>query len=206
MRFKPLRALILLCGAAACADAAGTLLPNPDAEGISFRYSGAASGSHESSGTLAAGTDGLPAGGSWALARPDSLGGLVIAGFEATGPATGDLFILQLPDPEAGVHTCTLHGADGGCHGRLFLGVDLRDAAVTGGVYPVTSGTATIDELTDDWLRGAFDLTLAAPEGGEPLQVTDGAMDVEYATDVTLANGVACLARNLVEGRNERCL
>ena len=207
MHFRKLLPLLVMGVLAGCGEGE-TLLPNEgDPSGIAFHYSGTESGTHESGGDVQVGSDGLPAAGSWAIARPDSLGGLVIAGFEATGPGTGDLFILQIPDQAERAYACTLHGIDDGCHGRLFLGVSLADPAATDGVYVVVSGSVSLTELSDDRLRGSFSLGLAeSGEGTATLEIDQGEMDLPYAEDVTLANGIACLARNLVEGRNERCL
>ena len=206
MRIREMLAVVAIAGMLGC-EGGEALLPLAEGDGITFRYAGAASGSHESVGEVRVGGDGFPAAGDWAIARPDSLGGLVIAGFESTGESTGNLFVLQIPDQEARQYTCTLHGTDGGCHGSLFLGVDLEDPAAAGEVFQVVSGSATIAELGSGRLRGSFTLELReGGEGGATLQVSEGELDLEFDDDVTLANGIACLARNLMEGTNERCL
>ncbi len=98
--------------------------------GLEFTYDGARSGIYRSeAGSPATSPEGLPEFGSWSVARPDSLGGLVIAGFAPTGANEGDVFILQLDDIRVGsFEPCNVFGG-GGCHGRFFVGVILDDLA-----------------------------------------------------------------------------
>lgn len=197
--FLALAALLASCGEAPTA-------PPDGGGGLSFRYAGDATGSHRSSGAPVLAASGLPAPGTWAVARPDSLGGLVIAAFEQVAPGDGRLFILQLPDRAIGARACTVHGVDGGCHGRLFLGVDLDDASAVRATYQVVEGTVTLTAVGEARVRGSFALRLlGSADPGGSVVIEAGEMDVPLEEDVTLANGIACLARNLVEGRNGAC-
>jgi hypothetical protein len=189
-----------------CDTGAGPAGPGLEPEGLSFSYSGAAAGTYQSSGMLTLDTDGVPSLGSWAVARPDSLSGLVVAGFDRTDETKGNLFILQLTRRNPGEYTCSHPGTDGGCHGRLFIGVRPSDPAAVESVFHVTAGTTVLTTVGPDRAIGTFDLTLTRDGAeGEVIVVENGTMDVAFMNDVLLAHGLACLARNLEEGTNVPC-
>src|SRR5215213_1591532 len=83
MQFLCVPMVAVALSMAACSED-GTGPQEETPEGLSFRYSGASSGLHASKGVAQIAANGLPAFGTWAVARPDSIGGLVIAGFEKT--------------------------------------------------------------------------------------------------------------------------
>lgn len=180
--------------------------PGPDLEGLIFSYSGDLSGSYDGEGSIPSiGSSGRPEFGSWAVARPDSLDGLVIAGFDPTDTDMGDVFILQLNDVREGVfEPCGIFAA-GGCHGRFIVGVVLTDLATVQDAFEISSGRVEITEVADTRIRGTFEATFTSSDGTRSIDVTDGVIDVPFSNEASVSNGIACLARNLEEGTNEPC-
>jgi hypothetical protein len=173
--------------------------------GLEFTYGGDRSGSYTGDGVPTIGSGGLPEVSSWAIARPDSLGGMVIAAFEPSGETTGDLFILQLHPIGTGEFSpCGIVGGEG-CHGRLIIGVDTDDFSVVEDWFEIISGSVTLTEASSTRVRGTFSITLENQDETETITVDDGAIDVPYSSDPQLGHGLACLARNLKDGTNEPC-
>ena len=180
--------------------------PVESLEGLAFSYSGALSGSYDGDGNIPAiESNGRPEFGSWSVARADSLGGLVIEGFDPTGADVGDLFILQLDDIREGVFEPCGILAGGGCHGRFIVGVVLTELATVQDAFEISSGRVEISEATDSRLRGTFSATFTSGDGNRTITVTDGVIDVPFSNERSLANGLSCLARNLEDGTNEPC-
>lgn len=181
--------------------------PQPgDEPGLEFEYDGARSGTYRSDDAEPTiGSNGLPEFGSWAVARPDSIGGLVIAAFEPTGDETGDVFILQLLEIRTGVFEPCGIFASGGCHGRFFIGVVLDDLAMVEEAFEIMDGRVEITEVSAERVRGVFEATFENPDGSRTITVTDGVIDVPFSEDPFLGGGIACLARNLEAGTNELC-
>jgi hypothetical protein len=172
--------------------------------GLEFTYGGDRSGSYTSEGIPTIGSGGLPEVGSWAIARPDSLGGMVIAAFEPSG-TTGDLFILQLHPIGTGEFTpCNIFAGEG-CHGRLIIGVDTDDFTAVEDWFEITSGSVTLSEASDTRVRGTFTITLVNLDETQTITVDDGVIDVPFSSDQQLGHGLSCLARNLKDGTNEPC-
>lgn len=179
--------------------------PNGTSSGLEFEYDGARSGSYQSEGMPTIAASGLPDVGSWAIARADSLGGLVIAGFEPTGQTQGDLFILQLHPLGTGEFTpCGVSGGEG-CHGRFIVGVDTEDLSAVEAWYEISEGSVTLTEAGPDRVVGSFSATFTEFGGTATLTVTDGVIDVPFSQDPSLANGLRCLIENLQAGTNEPC-
>ena len=201
----PLLAALAL---ASCEGGADPFVPPTD-EGLSFSYDGAASGRYRSSGGVSPGANGLPGFGEWAVARADSIGGIVVAGLEPTGGGRGNLFILQLRGREPGEYRCSYQGSEPGarkCYGTLLVGIDLNDLSRPGEYYSVDSGTVTVTALTADRIRGTFGVGLRAQgDGSRRITVTDGRIDVPYAEGMAMFDGLTCLVENLRSGRNAPC-
>ncbi len=196
-------ALVALFVFVGCGDD-GPTDPAEDS-GLEFTYGGDRTGSYASEGVPTIGSGGLPEVGSWAIARPDSLGGMVIAAFEPGGETTGDLFILQLHPIRTGEFTpCNIYAGEG-CHGRLIIGVDIEDFTVVEDWFEVTSGSVTLTEASSVRVRGTFSITLENLDETQTITVTDGVIDVPFSSDQQLSHGLACLARNLRDGTNEPC-
>jgi hypothetical protein len=197
--------VIVAALAAGCESGGGPTGPEGTPTGLSFTLQGGAGArQHQSSGSATTDSRGIPTFGTWAVARADSLGGLVIAGFQPVDGSSGDLFILQLSPRRTGDFACNEHGTEG-CHGRTFLGVNPQALTVSGGTYVVTGGSVSITEASDSRVKGTMSLTLKNVRGPETLTITGGTIDVAYSASTTLSNGIACLARNLATGQNGQC-
>lgn len=204
--------LLALLSLTACEDET-TAPPDDPLPGLEFSFAGADSGTYQSDGRVPnIATSGLPAFGSWSVARPDSLGGLVIAGFDGEVPGfgpldngLGDVFILQLDEIREGVFEPCGIFASGGCHGRLFVGVVLADLATVENAYEISEGRVEIIQAGSSRIRGSFDATFTSGDGTRTITVTDGQIDVPFSSDPFVADGISCLARNLQAGTNEPC-
>lgn len=196
-------ALLAIFAFAGCGDDEPT--DPAEGSGLDFTYGGDRSGSLTSEGVPNIGSGGLPEVDSWAIARPDSLGGMVIAAFEPSGETAGDLFILQLHPIGTGVFTpCDINAGEG-CHGRLIIGVDLEDFTAVEDWFEITSGSVTLTEASSTRVRGTFSITLENLDQTQTITVTDGVIDVPFSNDPQLSHGLSCLARNLSNGTNEPC-
>lgn len=202
----PLLAVLAL---ASCEGGAEPFVPPAGGDGLSFTYAGAASGSYRSSGGVSLRADGLPGFGQWAVARADSVGGIVVAGLEPTGGNRGNLFILQLRGKEPGEYRCSYMGTVPGaskCYGTLIVGIDLNDLSKPGEYYYMDSGTVTVTALSADRIRGTFGVGLRAlKDESKRITVTDGRIDVPYAEGMAMFAGLTCLVENLRSGRNAPC-
>lgn len=189
----------------ACDDDALAPVQNP---GLEFSYAGDRSGSFGSDpGSPATTGEGLPEFGSWSVARPDSLGGLVIAGLSPANEDVADLFILQLDDIREGSFDPCGPGAGGGCHGRLFVGVVLDNlASLTFDEYfEIVDGSVSISEASATRIRGTFEATLENQDGSATITLADGVINVPFSSEVYEGGGIACLARNLQAGTTDPC-
>lgn len=176
--------------------------------GLEFSYAGDRSGAFGSDpGNPAITGEGLPEFGSWSVARPDSLGGLVIAGLSPAGQDVGDLFILQLDDVREGAFEPCGFFAGGGCHGRFFVGVVLDNLASLAfdEYFEIVDGSVSITEASATRIRGTFEATLENQDGSATITVTDGVIDVPFSPEVYEGGGIACLARNLQQGTTDPC-
>lgn len=177
------RALVGLAVAAAVAWAGceGDPAGPSDREGLAFQLGGAVTGSFAASDTMEVGENGLPEVGEWAVAAdPDSVGGIVLSAFRPMAEGEGDLFVLQLFPARTG--TFEPCGPDEDCRGRIFFGL-LTDFSDFDDWFEVVSGEAEVTEITEDRLRGRFDLVLRS-EGGQgdrTVTVEDGTFDVPFA-------------------------
>lgn len=198
--------LLAALSLASCEGVGDPVAPADD-DGLRFSYSGAASGSYRSAGSTSLGSDGLPRFGEWAVARADSLGGIVVAGLEPTGESSGNLFILQLRRKETGTYECALHGANGRtCYGTFIVGLDFDDLSRPGEYYFVDAGSVTVTSLTSDRIQGSFGIGMrSARDPDRTITVTDGRIDVPYAEGTGLFNGLACLVENLRSGGSQHC-
>ncbi|HEX2203927.1 MAG TPA: hypothetical protein VHG91_11540 [Longimicrobium sp.] len=198
----------LLALAAACALSAcdgGPDDPGPVAAGLNFTYAGARSGEHRSGGTPSLTQAGVPSFGAWAMANADSVGGVMLAGFDPTTSPEGNFFILQLRPAGTGSFDCAA-GGQGGCHGRFIVGVDTGDlTAAPEGWYEVVDGSVDIAEATATRLVGSFEATLVDAETNDTIHVADGTIDVPFSASPNLSDGINCWARNVQNGTNQPC-
>jgi hypothetical protein len=165
-------------------------------EGLRFSYSTAGAPTLSSSG--------VPAFGKWSIARPDSVGGLVLTGFQATTEPKGDFFILQLRPSAPGTFTCSRYGQEG-CHGRFLVGVNTQDLQASYEKrYEVVWGSVTITDIKNR-VRGSFRLRLVDTTQNDTIFVDDGTINVPYSEDQVLSHGINCWARNVQNGTNQPC-
>ncbi|HEX8905480.1 MAG TPA: hypothetical protein VF771_11585 [Longimicrobiaceae bacterium] len=188
---------------AGCGDGVDVVRPLGE-EGLSFRYTGRISGEYHSEGTPALSGSGVPAFGDWAFARADSVGGMLMVGFQPTTAPKGNLFILQTTTRGAGELACAWLASP--CHGRFITGVNTQDlSAKPDDWYEVVQGRVTLAEVSGARVRGTFTLRLVNIAGNDTISVTGGVIDLPFSTDQSLSNGINCLARNLQNGTNEPC-
>jgi hypothetical protein len=200
---RPLLLALAAASLAAC-DGGGGPVQSGDEEGLRFRYSGRISGEYRSEGTPSLSQAGVPAFGAWAIARPDSVGGLIMVGFQPTTSPQGNLFILQTRPLGTGELACTRHGSD--CHGRFIVGVNTQDlSAVPDDWFEVVQGRVTLDEVSGTRVRGSFALRLVDTSANDTIEVTDGVIDIPFSSDPVLSHGINCWARNVQNGTNEPC-
>ena len=158
-----------------------------DQEGIRFELTGDAQGSFAATDTMEVGEGELPEPGDWAIAAdPDSVGGIALSAFRGTGTDEGDLFILQLSPVRTG--TFDPCGPNEDCRGRIFVGLK-TDFSSFDAWYEVVEGTATVDEITEDRVRGSFELVLRS-DGGEgegEITLEEGFFDVPFAGEEATA-------------------
>ena len=205
--------LVGLLPLTACDDDGTAGPPAEPLPGLEFSYAGDISGDYQSDGRLPTiGGNGRPEFGSWALARPDSLGGLVITGFDGEvggfGPVDnglGDVLILQLNHiREGSFESCGSSGSSG-CHGRFFVGVVLIDLSIVQEAFEITAGRVEIDDISGSRVRGSFEATFTNDDGSRTITVIDGVIDVPFSLNHTVSKSVGCLARNLEAGTNTPC-
>lgn len=104
--------------------------------------------------------------GPFAIAVPDSLGGVVVSAFSQTGGTRGDLFILQLGEGRQGTFSpCDMFSS---CHGRLLEDIDAADLADVGRAWEIVEGSVQVDAFSPDHIRGSFEgLVLESPAPGQ---------------------------------------
>lgn len=206
-------ALACLLPLTACDDDGTAGPPSEPFPGLEFSYAGDLSGAYQSDGRLPViSASGLPAFGSWAVARPDSLGGLVITGFDGEvggfGPienGLGDVLVLQLDDIREGVFDPCGTTASSGCQGRFFVGAVLIDLSTVQGAFEITGGRVEIVDISDSRIRGSFEATFTNDDGSRTITVIDGVIDVPFSLNRSVSKGIGCLTRNLEAGANEAC-
>jgi hypothetical protein len=193
-------------GAALLSGCDSTVGPTgEEGEGVRFTFSGGASGSFDSQGTVTIDDDGLPPLEAFAMAQRDSIGGLLLGSFRGTGDNRGDLFILQLRGTESGGYACGPGSEGPRCYGHLYLGVDTQQPLSAEEVYGITSGEVQLSTVSETRLEGTFEVTLkelaASPR---TLEVVDGVIDVPLVEGVFNAS-FHCLAVRLAEGPEAPC-
>jgi hypothetical protein len=184
---------------AACDDTTG-----PDGvptSGIDFGLP-AGPGSHSAQGAVASANS--PLDGEFAVAVPDSVGGLVLLSYDG---ATSDLFILQIVDAEPGEHTCGPVEDAAPCHARLFENVRVDDGVVVvDGRFDLVEGVVTLQTVGPDRVVGTFEARLdrTDPDGGQDfILVENGTLGVEYVDEQLAKGGLACLIA--LTGGGETC-
>lgn len=166
----------------------------PDGSNLTLNYSDG--GQYLASGTPSV-DGGQISASSFAVAFTDSVGGVVIAGFQLKDETRGDLFVLQLKDTRSGSFgPC---GANQDCHGRIVEDFDAQTRQTTGGPYfEIVSGSVQVDQAGPDRLKGSItDLVLQAQDSVRPDRtIESGTFDLQLLSD---QEGKAALASLLCE-------
>jgi hypothetical protein len=179
-----------LLGCALLAGCDSDNINEPDAPpGIRFDQSGARTGAYAAAGEPAD-DPGAILRSQFAAAFPDSVGGLVIIGYQPTSQGKGDLFILQAPR-EAKSFECTFYSTP--CHGRLLAGVTGSDHATVERWFAIVSGSLRLNQIGPERVRGTFDVTLESQDGQSTMSVKNGTFDVRYHSRPVTDGALACL-------------
>lgn len=180
---------------AACDDPA-TPGPNPES-GVTFTYQGGTTYAADGAPDL---QDGAVAAGTFAIAFPDSVGGLVISGFQLRDGTRGDLFILQLTTARTGDFGPCGVGAD--CHGRLLENIDAEDLQSLDAAWEIEGGTVQVTEAGPQRVVGSFqDLTLT--DGDESRAVDSGTFDLPLMSQQDGIDIMQCFLTRLTGGSCE---
>lgn len=172
--------------------------PPPAPAGVDFGLAVGTPGAHHAEGTP--GSSEPPLAGQFAVAVPDSLGGLVLLSYDE---ATSDLFILQATNAGTGEYACGPVTGDAPCHARLFENVRMEDGAVrVDGRLDLVGGSLTLNEVDPDEVAGSFDAVLerTSGDGIESIEVTDGTVLVDLLPGPVEDGGLWCLVELTMEG------
>ena len=153
--------------------------------------------------------------GEFAVARADSLDGIVVVSYKPQGGGYGNLFVLQAPR-RTGTYVCG--NTNEPCHGVYFTYIKNSPSSTTGLIaagdttgtpppgdtlrfYNVTAGTLQIAQVGPDRLKGTFSITLTEIAGRDgPIVVTNGTIDVPYSNTLLTAATMSCLMRVIANG------
>lgn len=136
----------------------------------------------------------------YAVAIPDSVGGLIIASFQLDEGTRGDLFILQLTERRVGEHG-PCHDSSV-CHGRIFLGIDAANPYDPGALWTLVGGIVSIASLTADRVTGSFtELGYSGPGDAQSmLQVEEGTFELPLLTEAEGREAMRCFLSRLTGG------
>jgi hypothetical protein len=171
--------------------------------GVSFEFAGDRSGIFEADGVPTVSDEGGVEHGVWTVAQRDSIGGIVIAGFQVATQATGDIFILQLrPAAVSDFESC---GPGTGCRGRLLIGLK-PETFIPDEYFEIVSGNASITELMETRVRGSFSFTARSDggDGDETITVIGGVFDAPIVGGET-GMAVRCVVDNAIRGTADPC-
>lgn len=193
-----MRVLLMVATAAvvlaSCSEATG---PDDGADGhLSFTYGGER---FEAAGFPLV-VEGDLSAADYAVAIPDSVGGLIIASFQLDEGTRGDLFILQLTERRVGEHGPCQDSSP--CHGRIFLGIDAANPYDAGALWTLVDGTVSIASLTADRVTGSFtDLAYSGPgDARSMLQVEEGTFQLPLLTEAEGREAMQCFLTRLTGG------
>ncbi|MFO7894513.1 MAG: hypothetical protein R6U63_12330 [Longimicrobiales bacterium] len=186
--------LAFATGLVGCSDASGPGEPEGPDDGVNFTWDG---GTYHAAGLPSfSGQEIEPE--TFAIAFPDSVGGLVVSGFERKEGTVGDLFIIQLVQRATGTFTC---GVGQNCHGRILEGVDATDLQSVQTYWEIESGTVTVDTLTDDHIVGHFDGLVLGDDGtGATRSIENGTFDLELLSEADGVDIMRCFLTRVTGG------
>lgn len=173
----------------------GTTAPDdgaPTPIGVDFGLAVGDFGNHHGEGLPASGA---PLAGGFAVAFPDSLGGLVVLSYD---DRSSDLFILQVSSATPGTFDCGPVTTGSPCHGRLFENVrEVGEMVQVDGQLDITEGTLELREVGPDDVEGSFSASLVrtAGSGESSLTIINGSIFVDLLEKPGESGGLACLIR-----------
>lgn len=139
----------------------------------------------------------------FAIAFPDSTGGLVIATFRKTEGTRGDLFILQLVQQRTGeFDDC---GLGGDCHGRILEGIDAANLSDLEGYWEILGGRVTLEEAGPDRAVGTVeDLVLTLLNDGTTTRIIqEGSFDLALLSEGEGVAAMECFLTRVTGGNCE---
>jgi hypothetical protein len=130
----------------------------------------------------------------FAVAFPDSLGGLVLAGVRLAEGTRGDLLILQLVELRTDeAITC---GITNDCHGRVLVGIDAANVADFDEIWTLANGSVTITHANSSTIAGTFQGFEFTGDGGAQLPASGGDFEVAMLSELQGRDIMTCfLAR-----------
>lgn len=188
---RALTVVLIAAGGLAAAGCADPTTPTPDdTDGIQLTLG---AGQFSSAGYPSFSDNDVDAD-DFAVAFPDSLGGLVIAGFQLDEGTRGDLFILQLVELRTGeAIPC---GTMNDCHGRVLVGMDAANVADFDEVWTLENGSVTITHANSTTVTGTFQGFVFTGDGGAQLPASGGSFEVSVLSEVQGREIMTCfLAR-----------
>jgi hypothetical protein len=182
--------LTLTLAVAACSDGTG---PDqaPAPAGVDFGLAEGSNGAFYADARQPSAADPLEA--EFAVAVPDSLGGLVLLAYDG---GTRNLFILQMNDDGVGTYACGPVEDGPACHARVFENVREEGGVVeVDGRLDLTSGSLTLSEVGASVLTGAFEAHFERTDGtGEAsVDVFNGTIAVDLLPGFVENAGLLCL-------------
>lgn len=182
-------ALTTVVTLAACDDGTGPDAPAPD--GIDFGLAQGAVGAFYADRQAPSATD--PLASEFAVAVPDSLGGLVLLAYDG---GTKNLFILQVREAEVGSYTCGPVENGPACHARLFENVrEVEGVVQVDGRLDLVTGSLTLNQVGSTSVAGTFqgNFDRTAGEGEDGFDVVNGTILVDRLPGTVEGGSLACL-------------
>ena len=198
-----MRALLIMLSASAALAAAGCSDPTTpplahESDGLQFTDQ---NGHRFAAVGYPSFTDGSVNASTFAVAFPDSLGGLVISSFEVTEGTRGDLFILQLTENRTGEFAMCADSEP--CHGRLLVGIDAENPSDVRERWELTGGSVTITSNGGGTLAGTFQnfvYTRSDDTGGRTTLVGSGSFEVPLLGEQQARGAMACFLARAIGG------
>lgn len=180
----------------ACSDGTGPGQPTPD--GIDFGLAQGAFGAFYADRQGPSAAD--PLTGEFAVAVPDSVGGLVLLAYDA---GASNLFILQVAADGEGSYMCGPVESGAACHARIFENVrEVNGLVQVDGRLDLTTGSLTLSEIDAASVAGSFQAHFerTSGEGEASFDVAHGTILVDLLPGSVEDAGLQCLVVLAVGG------
>lgn len=187
---------MVVAGMAGCSDGTG---PRAEGDPSGVEFSTGAEVAFSAAG-LPELTGDRPAAVDFAVAFPDSLGGLVIAGFEVVAGTRGNLFVLQLADVASGEFgPC---GISSVCHGSLLVDMDPEYVTVVRESWALSAGRVTVSSVSGSRVTGSFEgFRYIGPNHEETfLEIGGGSFDVPLLDEKATRLAMECFVVRVNDG------